>query len=259
MTLTTRALSVQLGRKPILRDVNLTASPGDITMIIGPNGSGKSTLLRALTGELPHHGDIRLNDRPLRSYKPWDLADTRGVLQQAQTVAFPFTVREIVSLGHASGRAATDPTVPAQALAKVDLAGFGDRYYQELSGGEQQRAQLARVLAQIWPHTSREVPPWLFLDEPVSSLDFGHQQVVMDLMRDFASAGGGTVAVMHDLNLTAIHADHVILMKAGQVLASGPVRDTLTEALLSEAYGCPVRVSGPVPDDLPYILPQSAL
>lgn len=254
-----RNLCVRLGKRDVLQDIALDARAGQITAIVGPNGSGKSTLLKALTGEIPATGDLWLNDRALQDFPAWELAACRGVLQQALTVAFPFTVEEVVRLGHAAGIAATDPGVPEQALAAVDLASFAPRPYHQLSGGEQQRTHIARVLAQVWPHPGLTGPRWLFMDEPVSSLDFGHQFVVMDRMADFAAQGGGVITVMHDLNLTAMYADHVILVKSGRVLAAGPVAEVLTEQNLSTAYNCPVRVSTPAPAPMPYILPQARL
>ena len=109
-------------------------------------------------------------------------------------------------------------------MARVDLAGFGARFYQELSGGEQQRVQLARVLCQVWTPVLEGRPRYLFLDEPVSSLDIKHQLVIMDIARDFARRGGGVVAILHDLNLTAMYADRVLVMKRGRVAASGSPR-----------------------------------
>ncbi len=139
-------IHVKLGRKEILHGVDFDAEPGKVTAIIGPNGSGKSTLLKALSGELESSGEISLNGHSISELKPWQLAAMRGVLPQSSTVAFPFTVLEIVRLGLANGLAAADDSLPSRALAHVDLAGFEHRSYQNLSGGEQQRVQLARVL-----------------------------------------------------------------------------------------------------------------
>ena len=143
-----RGVSVSIGRRRILADVDVVARPGEVTAIVGPNGSGKTTLLKALTGELACEGRIRLNGRDLA-------AMTQGaVLPQATSLAFPFTVREIIRLGLLGGRsgapAGESERLPERALAKVDLDGFAGRFYQELSGGEQQRVQLARVLCQVW-------------------------------------------------------------------------------------------------------------
>lgn len=254
--LTAENLTVRLGRRTILSDLAFSAPAGAVTAIVGPNGSGKTTLMRALTGELPHGGSVRFGARRAEALKPWELAGLRGVLPQATALAFPFTVREIVRLGVESG-VATAPSAEA-ALAAVGLAGFAPRLYQELSGGEQQRVQLARVLAQVWEPVVDGAARWLFLDEPVASLDIGHQLTVMRLARDYALRGGGVVAVMHDLNLTAMFADRVVLLHEGAVLGAGRPEDVLTDGLLSAAYGCTLRVNA-VPAGGVFLLPHSAV
>ena len=181
-------ITVRRGRRTTLHAVDFNARPGELTVIVGPNGSGKTTLLQALTGDIPHGGAVSLNGRDTARMTPWDLAAIRAVLPQAAHLAFPFTVIEVVRLGLAAGLAAGRDDVPLRALERVDLAGYANRFYQELSGGEQQRAQLARVLTQVWDPVADGAPHWLFLDEPVSSLDIGHQLSVMKLARDFARA-----------------------------------------------------------------------
>ena len=231
---------VSLGRTPVVAGACLRARAGAITVIVGPNGSGKTTLLRAITGDLPFTGTVTLDGAPLAGMAPGILAERRAVLPQASQLAFPFTVHEVVRLG-LIGRAALRADaahLPARALERVGLAGYGGRFFQELSGGEQARAHLARVLLQVWEPVVDGMPRWLFLDEPVAALDIGHQLQVMQLVRGFAQAGGGVVAVMHDLNLTAMVADHVLLMLEGRVLARGPVSEVLTDRPLSRAYGC---------------------
>ncbi len=145
-----------------------------------------------------------------------------------------------------------------QALAAVGLAGFERRILADLSGGEQQRVHLARALAQVEGLADGAGDPrWLLLDEPVASLDIAHQLQVMRLARAFADRGGGVIAVMHDLNLTAMFADRVLLMAAGAVLAEGSPAAVMTDRRLSEAYGCPLRVNA-TPVAVPYVLPQTA-
>lgn len=255
-------LSVQLGRVPILRDVGFSAEAGSVSAIVGPNGSGKTTLMRALTGELPFHGHVEINGHDLRRLKSWELAEMRAVLPQAATLSFPFTVREIVRLGLVSGRSGESNEMSAslveQSLARVDLAGFAGRFYQELSGGEQQRVQLARVLCQVWQPVLDGLPRFLFLDEPVSSLDIKHQLVIMRIAREFAEAGGGVVAILHDLNLTAMFADHVAVLNRGQLAAAGEPNAVLRNGLLETVFGCPLKVGVLPADNQVFVLPQSA-
>ncbi|MDO5603974.1 MAG: heme ABC transporter ATP-binding protein [Paracoccus sp. (in: a-proteobacteria)] len=257
MSLIASGLSLRRGGRAILRGIDLRADPGQVTAIIGANGSGKTTLMRLLTGEMPPDaGAVSLNGHDLAGLGPARLARMRGVLPQASALSFPFTVAEVVGIGQEALGRPDGARIPA-ALARVDLAGYGGRMYQQLSGGEQARAQLARVLVQVWDSITDDGPAWLFLDEPVSSLDIAHQLWVMDEARRFADAGGGVVVVMHDLNLTAMYADHVVLLSQGGVLASGPPAEVLTSDSLSAAYGCRIAVGRTPPSGL-FVLPQAA-
>lgn len=249
-------LCVSLAGRKVLHRVSLAAQPGQITAIVGPNGSGKTTLLRAMTGDIPYQGLARLNGLDVATTKPWQLATTRAVLAQATQLAFPFTVAEVVRLGLRSSVVDGQTDLPARALAIVGLASYANRAFQDLSGGEQQRAHLARVLLQVWQPVGPDGPRWLFLDEPVSSLDIGHQLMVMGIARRFADAGGGVVAVMHDLNLTAMFADQMALLHNGHLAAIGNPHQVMTDGTLSAAYGCPVRVNA-TPDNGPWLVPQA--
>lgn len=253
-TLDVKTLTVSLAGRDIVRQISFEARAGEVTAIAGPNGSGKSTLLKAICGEHRYDGDVYLNGHDLRRVPAHVLARFRAVLPQSSDIAFPLTVTELVRLGGA-GMPPPDSRV-REALARVGLNGFGGRQYQSLSGGEQQRAQLARVLCQIWEPVGPEGPRWLFLDEPVASLDIHHQLMIMDLAADYARAGGGVVAVMHDLNLTAMYAGRVLALKAGKVIACGTTAETLTTEVLSEVYSCPLRVGAVPPPGTPFILPH---
>lgn len=254
-------VGVVLGGKTIIEDVCLTARPGEVTVIVGPNGSGKSTLLKAVCGDVASSGEIRINGRATRRMKPWEAAGIRAVLPQASALSFPFTVREVTAFGLLAGRAGSDlhmvADLPERALRSVDLDGFGGRYFQELSGGEQQRVQLARVLCQIWHPVLDGAPRWLLLDEPVSGLDIRHQLVIMGLARDYAAAGGGVVAVLHDLNLTGMFADRIAVMRDGRLAATGRPRDVMTDTVLSDTYQCDLKVSTPPARPVPFVLPQA--
>ncbi|WQO64805.1 heme ABC transporter ATP-binding protein [Sinorhizobium medicae] len=251
-------ISVRLAGRQVLHGISFDAAPGAMTAIVGPNGSGKTTTLKAISGELtPSAGKVTINGRDLAGLKPWELALQRGVLPQSMVISFPFTVREIVRLGLManSGEASAHDRIADEA---VDLAGFSGRFYQELSGGEQQRVQLARVLCQISAPVAGGEPRYLLLDEPVSSLDIRHQLTIMRLARQFCAEGGGVIAVMHDLNLTSMFADQIIMMKAGRIRARGAPKDVLTDETMEAVFGCRMRVSVAPAHDIPFVLPQSA-
>lgn len=254
--LTIENLHANLGSRPILRGVTLTAKAGEITAICGANGAGKSTLLRAIVGDIPSTGRLSLNGRDVRGQTAAALARTRAVLAQDTQVAFGFTVAEVVCMGHEAGAAALEKGITDKALIAVGLGGYGPRPLQSLSGGERQRAHLARALAQVWHPKGIDGPRWLFLDEPVASLDLGHQLQVMALARSYAAAGGGVVMVMHDLNLTASVAHHIGFVIDGRIAAAGPAEEVITSALLGQAYGCTVRLQT-APQSGPWFLPQS--
>jgi iron complex transport system ATP-binding protein len=258
-----RGVSVSIGRKCIVSDIDFEARPGEIATMVGPNGSGKTTFLKALSGEYAYSGRIAVNGSDLSTLAPAEAAGLRAVLPQATNLSFPFTVREIVKLGLVGGRSGVSPSeaehLPEQALAKVDLQGFAGRFYQELSGGEQQRVQLARVLCQVWAPVIDGQPRYLFLDEPVSSLDIKHQLIIMNIARDFAQRGGGVVAILHDLNLTAMFADRIYVMHRGNLAAAGTPRDVLKDNLIEEVFGCRLRVGALPAGNTPFVLPQSAL
>ncbi|MGO8026135.1 heme ABC transporter ATP-binding protein [Rhizobium leguminosarum] len=255
-------VSVRLSGKTIISDVTFTAKAGELTAIAGPNGSGKTTTMKAISGELAYGGSVRIGSGEVKGLKPWQLAAIRGVLPQASTISFPFTVREIVRMGLTSGlnlHPDKAEQTAAAALSSVDLTGFEGRFYQELSGGEQQRVQLARVLCQIAEPVVDGKPCWLLLDEPVSSLDISHQLTIMTLARNFCQRGGGVIAVMHDLNLTALFADRIVLMKSGRLAAAGSIGEVLTNETMLSVFGCALRINQVPADGTPFVLAHSAI
>ena len=257
-----RNMSVTLSGRAVLKEIAFAARPGALTAICGPNGCGKTTTLKTIAGDLrPDLGEVVLNGARVSELQPWQLAEMRGVLPQASNLAFPFTVTEVLRMGlsgRSNRKAEADRAVMEKALAAVDLQGFAGRFYQELSGGEQQRVQLARVLCQIDAPVAGGQPRWLLLDEPVASLDILHQLAIMRLAKAFCRDGGGVVAVMHDLNLTALYADQVILMREGRLVAKGSPKDTITDDNLLKAFSTRLSVSTPPADDTPFVLPHAA-
>ena len=258
MTLSANDISLILQGKTILDHIDLEAHPGQVTAIVGPNGSGKTSLLRVMTGEEKGGGQTWLNGIEVTRKNAPQLALMRGVLPQTTRIAFPFKAVEVVRIGHHAGIFAGRADIPDLALRAVGLEGFGPRFYQDLSGGEQQRVQLARVLAQIWQPVQNGQSCWLFLDEPVASLDIGHQLAIMKLLKEFTKRGGGVIVVMHDLNLTAMFADQVVLMQSGSIVSSGAPDQVLTDDTLSIAYNCLIRANVLPHSEIPFILPQSA-
>jgi iron complex transport system ATP-binding protein len=235
--LTAQQVGVEVSGKRLLSNVDVEVRPGEVVAIAGPNCAGKSTLLRALAGDLtPTSGHVTLDGSPLASYRPADLATRRAVLPQQTLLQFAFTAREVVEIGRrplAASREA-DAAVIARCMEQTETTHLGGRTYPSLSGGEQARVQLARVMAQE--------APLLLLDEPTAALDLRHQHLVMEIAREVALAGGSVVAVLHDLNLAASHADRIVVLRDGKVIADGKPWEVCREALLSEVYGCPIAV-----------------
>jgi iron complex transport system ATP-binding protein len=256
---------VEAGGRALLAGVTGAFLPGRVTAIIGPNGAGKTTLFRVLSGEIaPTRGEARLDEHRLRSFSAADLARRRAVVPQATLVAFPFTVREVVMLGvTVPGFGLPDTAARREAdraLAAMELAGLANRLYPTLSGGERQRVHVARALCQLELAPRRPAETCcLLLDEPTSSLDLAHQGHVLAAMRREADAGRVVVTILHDLNLAAALADHVLLLAGGRVIAAGRPCDVLKDELLSASYRCRVTVNRVPEDGRPFVLPPSAL
>lgn len=242
-------IEVRAGGKALLDGAGVTVVPGRVSVLVGPNGAGKSTLLKVLAGEIaPRRGDVSINGRMLRELAPRGLAAMRAVLPQSVHVAFPFSVAEVVGIG-AAGRELEARV--RRALARVDMQAFHDHPYDRLSGGEMQRVQLARVLLQL---EHGEPPGYLLLDEPTASLDLAHQLMVIRLMRQLAGEGLGVLAILHDLNLAAMAADHLVALRHGRVAAEGTPGEIMTDAAIERIYG--VRSRANWAPDTPFLLPQ---
>ncbi|HYL59063.1 MAG TPA: heme ABC transporter ATP-binding protein [Candidatus Acidoferrales bacterium] len=227
---------------PVLHDVALDVAPGEMLAIVGPNGAGKSTLLKVLGGSLRRDaGTVELFGRPLDSIERRELARTVASVGQETSVAFRFTVMEIVLMGRAPHLGAfrfesqRDVEIATAALARFDLAELAARHIQELSGGERKRVFLARALAQE--------PRIALLDEPTAYLDLKHVAEIFarfkQLCRERALA---VVATLHDLNAAALYADRVMLLKDGAAVASGTPAEVLTVENLRRVYETDVYV-----------------
>jgi iron complex transport system ATP-binding protein len=248
--------------RAILQGVSLALHAGTLTVIIGPNGAGKSSLLRLLTGEIaPTSGRVLLDGAPLASLPPWRLACRRAVMMQAAQLAFPFAAHEVVALGASGvGRAlssAARDDVVMRALQAADVAHLAARPYQTLSGGEQQRVQFARALAQLEAGRSVAAKQLLFLDEPVSSLDLKHQLALLDAACALANQGTAVLAVLHDINLALAFADHLVVLHEGRLAARGEPTMIVTDNLLKQVFGVSLKLRRTPPGGAPFLLPQT--
>ena len=245
-------LSAAYGRSRVLSAVRLAVEPGGWLAVIGPNGAGKSTLLRALLGFHPHEGQVRIDGVPTTGLPRRELARQLAYAPQLPVLPEGVTARDYVTLGRTPHRSllaaprAVDRHVVAEVMARLGLGALADRPLHTLSGGEQQRAVLARALAQQ--------PRVLVLDEPTSALDLGHAQQVLDLVDRLRRQDGLTViSTLHDLTLAGQYADRLALLSGGRVAAEGPPGEVLTAAALQAHYGARAQVvDGP---DGPAVLP----
>lgn len=252
-----REISVSYGEREAVRGVSLSAVPGEVVCIIGPNGAGKSTLMRALNGALvPLSGEIYLDGKPLRLFARRAVGRRIAVVAQEAELRFPVTVLEFVlggryawsSTGAWGWETERDVLVARAAIEETGLEDFTARLMSELSGGERQRAVLARALA-----TEAAI---LLLDEPTANLDLAHQATVLRLVRARCDKqGAAAVVVTHDINLAAEFADRALLLKGGQMLASGPPPEVLTPRILRELFEIEVLVDAHPVTGAPRITP----
>lgn len=248
-------VNLQLGKKPILQQVSLRVDRGEFVVLLGPNGAGKSSLLKLISGEhRMQQGQVSVAGKALKAWRRSELARHRAVMPQRVEVNFPFTAREVVALGCPAGSKASRNALIEQLLSRLEVGELADRLIGTLSGGEQQRVQLARVLAQLWEENG---PRLLLLDECTSALDPAQQQLVFGLLRELASQRGYAVlAVVHDLNLAAAHADRLTVMQGGRVVADDTPSAVLDPVLLQQVYGLNARVE-PLPEGYPMVIPQA--
>jgi iron complex transport system ATP-binding protein len=230
------------GERPVLRGVSLALAPGEVVGLIGPNGAGKSTLVRLLAGlDRPASGTVTLGDRPLAAWPRRDAARVLAVVPQDPRLEFPFTALEAVLMGRTPYLGAFgfpgphDLAIARAALATLEVAALEARPIDALSGGERQRVFLARALAQE--------PQVLLLDEPTTHLDLRHQSLLHAVVRERCrTAGMAALTVLHDLNLAGAFCDRLVLLAAGEVVASGPPATVLTPETLEAVFATPVLV-----------------
>ncbi|MFN3881273.1 MAG: heme ABC transporter ATP-binding protein [Nitrincola lacisaponensis] len=237
-------ITLKLSGRDVLSQVSIAAPPGQMLAIMGPNGAGKSTLLKVLSGDFASVNDqVALNGQRLSHWRDGALAQFRAVMPQSVQLNFAFTVEEVIEAGirHPMSLQARGVHI-GRMLEMFDVGHLRQRNYLTLSGGEQQRVQLARVLAQLEAMPA-SAPRYLLLDECTSSLDLSHQHQVFSVLKAWVSTDqSGVIVVLHDLNLAAQYADSLLLMDQGQVVKQGSVHDVLQAQVLSDVYRYPVQV-----------------
>jgi iron complex transport system ATP-binding protein len=250
-----RDLTYRYNGHPVLRDLGFSVDPGDFFIVIGPNGSGKTTLMRLLAGVLrAETGEISVLDRSIRAYRRQTLARHLAYVPQLPPEPLPFTVREMVLMGRSpylgmlGVESKADVEIAEGAMRFTGVDGLADRRLSQISGGEQQRALIARAVCQE--------PDILLLDEPTAFLDLAHQIQIMDLLERLKTERGVTVVmVSHDLNLAAMYGDRLLMMKDGRAVGEGPPGEVLTYTALEDAYGCVLLVDRNPLGDFPRVTP----
>lgn len=225
---------------PVLADVDVEIPRGRLTALVGPNGAGKSTLFSVASRLLePDAGRVRIDDLELGTASNDAIARRLAVLRQDNPLAARLSVIDLVRFGrfpHSKGRlTADDHRIVGRAIAELELEPFRDRFLDQLSGGQRQRAFIAMVLAQD--------TDYVLLDEPLNNLDMRHSVQMMRRLRSLVDDHGKTVAlVLHDVNFAAAHADHIIALRDGAVVAQGPPEQIITPEVLSAVYEVDVSV-----------------
>ncbi len=228
-------ICVSINDKEIVHNLSLEIPEGKVTAIIGPNGCGKSTTLKALSRILPYKGSVTFKGNEMSGLSQREFAKSLAILTQSPQAPSDLTVNDLVEMGRFPhrgflGRGGKDDKEHIEwALAQTGVTAMRNRLLNTLSGGERQRAWIAMALAQR--------PEVLLLDEPTTYLDICHQLEIMQLICRLNQELGLTVVmVVHDLNHAIMYADHVVVVKAGELVTSGAPREIITADLLAEVF-----------------------
>ncbi len=236
-------IGYKTGARYLLREVSFDVQAGEHMAVIGANGAGKSTLLRLLSRELlPVTGTLELEGRSMNSYSIAALAKLRAVLSQQNSVSIPFSVFELVMMGrypyYDNVPSVKDMDIVHKVLSLMNIQHLYDRDYNTLSGGEQQRVQFARTLAQIYDRGQA----LLLLDEPTNGLDLLFQHQLLALARQMADQGFAVISILHDMNFASRYSDKVLMLKEGRMVSYGSPGTCLTPANIRDAFGLDVQV-----------------
>lgn len=244
-------LSYEVGTARILQDVSVNLPKGGMTALIGPNGAGKSTLLSHVARLLPiQTGQITVDDLEVGNCDSSALARRLAILPQQVHFATRLTVRDMVAFGrypHSQGRLRPEDHAKVEdALHAFELEPLQDRFLDTLSGGQRHKAHVAMTYAQD--------TDYLLLDEPLNNLDISAARALMALLRTLADNSGKTIViVVHDINFAAQYADHLVVMKQGQIAREGKPADLITEPLLAEVFDTDAQVA--MFEGKPFVMP----
>jgi iron complex transport system ATP-binding protein len=231
-------LSLTRGGTRVVESLSAALAPGEITAIVGPNGAGKSSLLLGLAGLLtPAAGSVLLDGSDLAATPPRTRAQAIGYLPQTPDIAWDVAVGTLVALGRLPWRDRGTEAIAA-ALAALDCEALRHRPVSQLSGGERARVLLARVLA--------GEPRWILADEPLAALDLAHQLGLIAHLKACAARGQGVVVVLHDLAIAMNHAERVLVLKDGRLMADGPPTQALSPEVIAQGWGVNARWLGEV-------------
>jgi iron complex transport system ATP-binding protein len=252
VTIALENLAASLGKRAVLAGISATLQPGTLVGVIGPNGAGKSTLVRAMLGLVPTAlGAVKVDGQAISALSPRELSRKIGYLPQGHTLHWPLSVERLVALGRLPHLApmsritAQDQAIVREAMDRADVTHLAGRTATELSGGERARVMLARALA--------VGAGAIVADEPLASLDPGHQIDVMDLLSREARAGTLVVTVLHDLTMAARHCDRLLLIDGGRLMADGTPGDVLTHERMRVVYGVTAQID--LAGEAPAIVP----
>lgn len=242
MSFNVNHLTLDRDQSAVLSDVDLSIGPGELVGLLGPNGVGKSSLLAAMAGELAWvTGTVQIDGLNLAQLSALEQAQRRAVVTQQATLNFDLLVKDVLSMGAYPFPHVNQEQIDqwsTRALSLVDLLSLQACVYTKLSGGEQQRVQLARALVQCFAIESHNGVAYLLLDEPLANLDPRHQVQFMQVLEQLVcSAQIGVLIVVHDLNVAARHCHRLVLLNKGRVIANGLPRDVLTPVALKQAFG----------------------
>lgn len=251
-------LTYQIGKKKLLEGLSFEAKPGELLAVLGANGAGKSTLMKLLCREItPNSGKITFRSIDLKEYKLPELAKQRAVLSQHNTLSISFVVNELVMMGrypHFDQQPAQkDQDIVAKVMEETGITHLALRDYNTLSGGEQQRVQLSRVLAQIYDCPDA----CLFLDEPTNGLDLLYQQQIMELARRLADRGYCVICILHDINFASRFADKILMLKNGKKVAMGTPLEVISCENIHETFSINVKLMACEGYNCPLVIPAT--